>query len=563
MNTTDADVIVIGAGVAGMTAAASLAKDCGQRVVIFERAPFIGGRCLSYVGRGDKVYADGVEMDAQEYKRSLGLAHCYLGKCTPDIETIFEEQLLDGRTFEAGGHGLFWGNKSRCDHVLQHLGKHVEMPLNRGLGFIEWQGIDPDGTVRPTVSHQVDKGSAYPWMTPEGFAKTRQYLGDMAKMSADDLTALSRTSLQDWLEARDLHPEAYDYIKVLAASQTGDAEPRMTAAPDFLGYMAVARHLGMNLISGSVATVDSPGTIAIPLALEEVVNDHGGTVWRDTPVTEVIIENGVATGVRYQRDGVEQTLMAKHVICTLPPKIAFRVLPRAEFPAEWVDFVENRHRGIGLLTGWVGTKRSITSELGIEPGSFIYMPAITDENEGFIGKVDMVMCEFAAWADGNAERAPDGKSEYLFSTALTDTEMRNRERVNLVIERCEAWARANFPTWDDDVEFIIWTPSPEALGTNRPVGTDRVAHRSAHIQGLWFAGDQYGEKNWGCGVDAAVLSGVVCVDQMMGTNLEASIFPEYHRGIVMGCARGVTVDRDPDDTPSIRVAHHRRHLLSW
>ena len=44
---TDVDVIVIGSGVAGMTAAAALARDCGQRVAVFERAPFIGGRCLS------------------------------------------------------------------------------------------------------------------------------------------------------------------------------------------------------------------------------------------------------------------------------------------------------------------------------------------------------------------------------------------------------------------------------------------------------------------------------------------------------------------------------------
>ncbi len=532
MTKTDVDVIVIGAGVAGMTAGALLARDCDQRVVVLERAPFIGGRCLSYVGHADKVYADGVEMGPAEFKRSLGIAHCYLSKCTPDIDTIFEAELLDGRTFEAGGHGLFWGNNNRCDLLLAHFGKHVEMPLNKGLGFVEWQGRDADGTVRPTVSHQVKKGVAYPWMTQEGFASTRRCLGNMAGLSADDLTGLSHTSLQEWLEAQDLHPEAYDYIKVLAASQTGEAEPRMTAAPDFLGYMAVARQLGMNLISGSVATVDTPGTIAIPLALEDDLTDHGGEVWRDTPVSEVIIEDGVARGVRYKANGDEHTLIAKHVVCTLPPKIAFRVLPRGAFPADWVDFVENQHRGLGLLTGWAGTKRSIIADLGIEPGSFIYMPAITTEQEGFIGKVDMIMCEFSAWGDGTAKRAPDGKHEYLFSTALTEDEMRSRERVGLVIERCEAWARANFPTWDDDVEFIIWTPSPEALGTNRPVGADRVPHKSRHVSELWFAGDQYGEKLWGCGVDAAVLSGIVCVDQMMGTNFEEQILPEAHRGIM-------------------------------
>ncbi len=533
MTTTDVDVIVIGSGVAGMTTGAMLARDCDQHVVVFERAPFIGGRCLSYVGSGDKVVADGVKMGVAEFKRSLGLAHCYLGKCTPDIETIFEEELLDGRTFEAGGHGLFWGNNSRCDRLLQHFGKHVTMPLNRGLGFIEWQGLDADGTVRPTVAHQVEKGVVYPWMSPEGFASTRQYLGDMARLSAEDLAELSHTTLQEWLEARDLHPDAYNYIKVLAASQTGDAEPSMTAAPDFLGYMSVARQLGMDLISGSVATVDAPGTIAIPLALEEVLTDHGGEVRRDTPVTEVIIQDGTARGVRYRSGGEEHTLMAARVICTLPPKIAFRVLPRHAFPTDWVDFVEDQHRGIGLLTGWAGTKRSIIADLGIEPGSFIYMPAITNEEEGFIGKVDMVMCEFTAWGERSAKRAPEARSEYLFSTALTDAEMRSRERVGLVIERCEAWARANFPTWDEDVEFIIWTPSPEALGTNRPVGTDRVRHRSDHVRGLWFAGDQYGEKNWGCGVDAAVLSGIVCVDQMMGTNFEEQILPDHHQGIMM------------------------------
>ncbi len=91
------------------------------------------------------------------------------------------------------------------------------------------------------------------------------------------------------------------------------------------------------------------------------------------------------------------------------------------------------------------------------------MPDITTEEEGFIGVVDMVMCEFGSRKDGDADRAPDGKTEYLFSCGLTEGEMRDPERVGLVIERCEAWAKANFPTWDEDVEFILWTPSPASV----------------------------------------------------------------------------------------------------
>ena len=69
------DTIVIGAGVAGLGAAALLARDHGQRVLVLERAPFIGGRTLSFVGKGDKVVADGIEMDARAFRKALPLAH--------------------------------------------------------------------------------------------------------------------------------------------------------------------------------------------------------------------------------------------------------------------------------------------------------------------------------------------------------------------------------------------------------------------------------------------------------------------------------------------------------
>ena len=62
MNTEKVDVIVIGSGVAGMTAAALLAQDCKKKVVVLERAPFAGGRCLSYVGKGKTAVGRAVFM---------------------------------------------------------------------------------------------------------------------------------------------------------------------------------------------------------------------------------------------------------------------------------------------------------------------------------------------------------------------------------------------------------------------------------------------------------------------------------------------------------------------
>ena len=117
------------------------------------------------------------------------------------------------------------------------------MPLNRGLGFIEWRGEGEDGKGQAGVVHQVKKGEPYPWMSEEGFGKTMKQLRDMATTSFEDMARLMKTSLQDWLAERGLHPEAYDYIKVLAASQTAQAEPAMTPAGDFLGYMVAAAPL--------------------------------------------------------------------------------------------------------------------------------------------------------------------------------------------------------------------------------------------------------------------------------------------------------------------------------
>jgi hypothetical protein len=264
--------------------------------------------------------------------------------------------------------------------------------------------------------------------------------------------------------------------------------------------------------------------------MEKTLLACGGEVRRNTPVQEVILEDGKVKGVQVKSNGDLETFKADTVICTVPPKYIFKVLPKEFFPSDWVNLLEQEFWGAGLLTGWAGTKRSLWSDIGLDDRSFVYMPGVI-QGEGYIGAVDMVMCEFTAWGDRTAKRGPAGKYEYLFSTALTDKEMRDRDKVNRVIDLCENWARATFPTWDDDVEFIIWTPAPEAYGLWRPIGEKRPDVKSPWVDGLYFAGDQYGKRLWGGGVDGASLSAVMCVDKIMNTNHEETIFPWYHRGI--------------------------------
>lgn len=525
------DVIVIGSGVGGMGAAALLAKDFRLKVLVVEKAPFIGGRTLSFVGKGNKVTVDGLELDVNGFKQlfAYNSTWAFTAAGTPTLEEIFDKGLFDGWTYDSG-HGLFWGNKGRARCLLDYLGVPVDIPCNTGFAFVDYFR---------NKAYQVGKGEPYQWMSPEGYKAAMDQLRDMATTDLGALPKLMNISLQEWLEKRHMHPEAYEYIKVLAGSQTANNVPAITPAGDFLGYQAIARDIKMNLVTGSVGTIAQPGISAIPLAMEECLNAHGGEVRRNTPVEQTIIEKGGIKGVIVRTKRGFETLYADTVICNLPPKHIHTVIHMRHFPYEFLKFLR-KHWTPGLLSSIVALKRDIWADKGIEERSFIYMPGVIREEEGFEGgAMDVVMANPAAWGRGSISRpslstvpgrAPEGKSEMCFSLPQLDYEMRNPENVKRLTEFCEAWFKRFFPSWKEDVEFWIWTPCDRAYGDWRPVGHERIDVKCPWIEGLYFVGDQYGRRMWGGGVDGASLCAVMTVDAVMGTTLEDQIFPPYHRG---------------------------------
>jgi len=513
------DAVVVGSGVGGCGVAAILAKDFGKKVLVLEKAPHIGGRVASYTGKGNKVTIDGLELDAVGLRKSLADTRCWVSYCEPDLNTIFQKGLLDGWTFENGGHGLFWGNKSRCRLFLDHLGVPVDLPTNKGFAFVD--------TANNFAMYQVKPREPYPWMSKEGYAATLTALRDMAKISREEQAAAMHIDLETWLADKHLNEEAYDYIKVLAACQTAMAEPKMTPTGDLLGYMAMARDIGMNFFTGSVGTVAEPGCIAIPQAMEKALEKAGGEILRSTIVEEVIIEDGKARGVLIRsKKGEFQTIEAPIIICNIPPKHIFNVIHPRYFPADWVKKIQTKWWSPGLLSGFIGLKKNVWERYGVDERSWIFMPGII-KHEGYVGAVDTTIFSLASWA----KRAPEGKRDFIFSTGLTDVEMRNPQKVRRVIDFCMDWFKRTFTDWKENVEFVIWTPSDEAYGNWRPMGEDRPDVKSPYVEGLYFVGDQYGDRLWGGGIDGASLCAVMCADAIMGTDQEHKIFPSYHCGI--------------------------------
>jgi hypothetical protein len=526
------DVIIIGSGVGGMGSAALLAKNFKQKVLVLEKAPFIGGRTLSFVFKGDKATVDGLELDRQGFEQMWNYvsAWAFTPEGMPTLDEIFKKGLADGYTMDSG-HGLFWGHKGRIAFLLNYLGVPVEIPVNTGFAFVDY---------KRNKFYQVAKNQPYQWMTPEGFKATMTQLRDMAMTDLGAVPKLMNISLQQWLEERDIHHEAYDYIKNLAGSQTANNVPAITPAGDFLGYQAIARDIGMNLVDGSVGTISNPGITAIPLAMEESLIANGGEVWRNCPVEEVIIDKQRVKGISVRTKKGLETIYADKIVCNVRPTQIFQFIHARHFDQEWVRTIRKEFWSPGLLSAIIGMKRDVWKDKGIDERSFVFMPGCISKYEGFEGgAMDVVMWNMASSAGKSVARpsickepgrAPDGERDFCFSLPQLDFEMRNPENVKRLTTFCEAWFKRTWPTWKDDMKFWIWTPADRCYGDWRPVGTQRPDVISPWVEGLYFVGDQYGKRLWGGGVDGAALCATMCVDAMMNTYLEEEIFPPYHRG---------------------------------
>jgi squalene-associated FAD-dependent desaturase len=152
-----ADVIVVGAGVAGLVAAAALAKD-GARVTVLERRPYVGGRAYSYLHPAlDEV------VDSQ---------HVLLGCCTNLIEFCDEAGLAekirwyDKQTFlEPGGKPASTIELSSLPAPLHYAGSFMKASM---LGVADKLSVARGLMSFARGNHESDDESVLQWYRRTG-----------------------------------------------------------------------------------------------------------------------------------------------------------------------------------------------------------------------------------------------------------------------------------------------------------------------------------------------------------------------------------------------------------
>lgn len=261
----DWDVIVIGSGMGGLTAASLLAQLEGQRVLVLERHRQAGGFTQSFQRRGGFAWDVGVH--------AVG----GMGEGTPT------RRIMDRIT----GGAVDWSPLP--DPHERYIYPDIEFEAPSGEAALR----DALSAAFPKSHRAVndyfrDVHTAAHWrqyalvadLTPSIFARPTAWLARRAAKVGGRTTG-------SWLDEHVDDP----MLRAVLASQWGNygLPPRLSA---FAMHSMFVEHF----MDGASYPVG--GTGAIARAVESVVGGHGGEIRTGREVSEILLEGGRAVGVR-------------------------------------------------------------------------------------------------------------------------------------------------------------------------------------------------------------------------------------------------------------------------
>ena len=289
MTRTDFDVVVVGAGLAGLHAATTL-EAVGMRVLVLEAQRRVGGRIHSMKQQGGTAEAGGTYIGAG-YERVIAAAHRHgveLMDVTPVLEFFREQDLaLDGEIIRQAE----WATHAK-NEFPQRDKEHLPWSYHRVLTMRDNPLETPSDWL--DARHAALDVSAHAWLRSLGLSERAIALAYGLNVSfgrdAHDVSAL-----------------------LLLFRGAFSREQRARSASDSLGF--TARH-GVQLIPDGMAAALSVG-VELDHAVTAIALHDGG------------VAVSCANGRRFT---------ARHVIAAVPPSVLRRIaiepaLPRLQAEA--------------------------------------------------------------------------------------------------------------------------------------------------------------------------------------------------------------------------------------
>ena len=339
------DAIVIGSGIGGLTVAAMLSRHGKKRVLVLERHYRIGGYTHTFTRPG--------------YEWDVGVH--YIGQVGERgaLRSVFDK-LSDGR--------IRWA-------PLPDVYDRVELGT-RGYDFVT-------GTTRFIET----MGQAFP-SERDAIAKYVDLVKSTAKKSSMFFMTRGLPSLVSAVAA----PFAKRGFAELAGRSTREVLLELTKNEELIAVLtgqygdyglppsrsSFAMHAALvsHYFGGGFYPIGGASVIAEGIA--PLIEEHGGHLATNAEVESVIVEHGVAVGVRLA-DGSEQR--APVVISDAGVANTFgKLVPEAHRPAPWVKALANVPPSVSYLCLYLGFKAT-DAELGLTGTNlWLYPDEKHDEN---------------------------------------------------------------------------------------------------------------------------------------------------------------------------------------
>lgn len=442
------DVIVIGSGIGGLTAAGILTRLKGKRVLVLEKHYVAGGQTH--------------EFHRNQYSWDVGVH--YVGGVAPGEQARLLFDLITGKQVEWNAMPdvfdklVFPGLCVDVPKDPQEFARNLTKAFPKEKAAIKRYIRDMEGASNWYVSHFLGK-FADP-MLRASFALKSRGMGKIARMATREY--MDR-SFKD------------EKLKAVLAAQWGD----YGLTPDRSSFGTHAIVL-WSYFSGTGAFFPDGGARTIAEAVEKVVELEGGRIQVDTEVTEILIRDGKAYGVRArQSNGWDGEFLADTIISNAGAELTYRDL----VPSPWCqaerDELAQFARGTSSVTLYLGLSED-PSKLGIKGENYwIYDTYKLDEISNCIpdlleGRPRYAFMSFPSMKNTQAHAHTAEVSMMVDPGEFLDWQDRPNEYYlakDRITAALIAFADDHFPGFAEMVDYCeLSTPLTMEHFTSRPKG---------------------------------------------------------------------------------------------
>ena len=317
------DAIVIGGGHNGLTASAYLAR-AGKRVLVLEQRHLLGGAAVTeeiIPGYKFTVYSYVVSLLHPQIIRELELPKHGL-----------QVMPLEG-AFTPTEDGNYFASYPDEDDTLQEIRRHSRRDADIFPAFSNMM-YELARAVKPILT-MVPPDLSNPGLS--GLGTLRQLAGHLKYLGKEKFYWLTKIMTMS----------AYDFLSewfetdVLIASIAQIGIIGTFLGPKSPGTAYVLLHYYLGELDGATSSWGSQrgGTGGVSEAIARAARSFGAEIRCNTPVEQVIVKNGQATGVALQ-NGDE--IYANTIVSGCDPKVTFRnLLDEKLLPTDLVEAIDN------------------------------------------------------------------------------------------------------------------------------------------------------------------------------------------------------------------------------